>query len=737
MTADPRPSRARRLAGWASAHHLGWLAVSVLAVAVAVVVIWVVKARFLFTGDKQSLFMPVMRDIGHRLLHGEFPVIDPDLGAAGNYALNPQFGLYEPFQLLTSVVLSRADNLVVAGALWSAVLLMGLCVGTALLLLRLRVPGAWAAAGAVGVSLAGYTLYQFAPSWMAGMGSVVWLPWWWWSWYGRPGSRWSLLGLGVFGYLVVATGWAPTWLAAGFIGLGLLSEDVAGRPRGGGRELRRWGRSLLSRVLASLGGVVAGATVTVPLLEAYQYTVRTTAVADTGRFRPNLADLLSLASPTHGFYDQVPAAHPGAPIFFVGWFVLVLAWGVCWSRASRVRGVVAAGVATALAALATQLPFFLGPLRQGLRNLEGFQLCVVILVVVAYAHAPAAWTRRRTTGAVASSLVTAYLAWAQDPTSRRVLVGAALVTGCVVVLLVLLRLGTRGEVHRWVTLPATFALASTVLLTGWAVHAYPYPAGHNDHGVSAEPPGRAPGLAPDLPTLTIYQRLPQAGLHRLYRHGIGYGFTRLSPAYRLVNGASSIGQHYLNKQLCLGWYGQGCAQLPARLMAVEPTTGASWIDLLGIQQVQVAPGKPDLAWQRAAGTAWVPVGRSGGVTVYHRARPLPTVGRITEVQGPATVTTLSLENGRQRYQVQAGNADTRLVFRDIYWPGYSATLDGRPLAVTPVAGAFVSVVVPSGAAGELVVSYSPAGTEVMIGLWLGGAALLLVAMAVPVRKEPS
>lgn len=715
-----------------------WLVVSLVGLAGALGLVQLVDSRFFLSGDKEALFLPVLRDMGQRLLHGEFPVIDPDLGAAGNYALNLQFGLYDPFQLLVTVLLSGVDDLVLAATLWSVGLMAVLCSGTCALLLRLRVSGGWAAAGAVAVSLAGYTLYQLSPSWISAMASLVWIPWWWRCWYGTgtgtgTGSRWSLVGLAVFGYLLVASGWPFTWLAAAFIGIGLVAEEVVRRPAEGGAARRAWLRSLCSRLMASLGGALAGATVAVPMLMAYAYTVRVTEIADDGRYRPNIADLLSVASPTHSMYVTVPGDSPAGPIFFVGWFIAVLVWGIAWSRATwRIPGVLSAGVGALLCALMTQMPALLGPLRQGLRHLEGFQVCVVVLVVVAYAHSPAQWTRGRAVGAVATALATGFLAWGQNPDASKVVVGAVLVLGCVVVLVLLLHLlgsaGRWGRALRAASLPAVFALVTTVLLTGWAVRSYPDSAGDN-HGLMNPAPGAGPGVVGEVPTLTLYDNDIEIDTRQqLYQDGIGYGYTRLSDSYRPLNGASSLGQRYFNEQLCLGWYGNGCEETAERLMATEPTTGRAWIDLLGVEQVQVARGMHAKAWRRLGADDWQQVDRVGKVTVYRRSDELPVIGRITDVQGPAMVSTIELQNARQSYRVETGNTDTRLVFRDVYFPGYHATLGGVPLQVSTVSDVFVSVVIPAGTAGELVVAYSPAGTGLMLGLWVGGGLLALAAL---------
>ena len=63
---------------------LGWQTVTVGSVALLVLFVYRVSDRFFFLGDKQNQYLPVARDIGHRLRAGEWlPVIDLDLGRSG------------------------------------------------------------------------------------------------------------------------------------------------------------------------------------------------------------------------------------------------------------------------------------------------------------------------------------------------------------------------------------------------------------------------------------------------------------------------------------------------------------------------------------------------------------------------------------------------------------------------------------------------------------------------------
>ena len=142
-------------------------------------------------------------------------MIDPDLGRSGNYALDLQYGLFEPTHWLTAIALSYVDNLALAATLWAAAYLALLAAGVCALLLRLKVAGGWAAATAVGVAASGYLLFWAAPSWIPALVSLAWVPWWWWAAVGSPQRAWRLVASGLLAFLICAGGWPATWLSGG------------------------------------------------------------------------------------------------------------------------------------------------------------------------------------------------------------------------------------------------------------------------------------------------------------------------------------------------------------------------------------------------------------------------------------------------------------------------------------------------------------------------------------------
>jgi len=74
-----------------------------------------------------------------------------------------------------------------------------------------------------------------------------------------------------------------------------------------------------------------------------------------------------------------------------------------------------------------------------------------------------------------------------------------------------------------------------------------------------------------------------------------------------------------------------------------------------------------------------------------------------------------------------------VVFSRLLWPGYTATLDGRPVPVDSVEGVFVSVRLPAGTdAARLALSFRPPGTTLGLGLAAIGAALLTGLLALDI-----
>ncbi len=703
--------------------RLLWQSVSVAATVVLLAVLRLVEPMYWFHEDKRNQYVPAVMDIGRRLRDGEFPSIDPSLGTGGNFSLDLQYGLYEPTHWAVAVLLSYFDDLALAGFVWAALYFVVFAWGTTALTLRLNASGPWAVLAGVATATSGFAFFWLGPVWIPGLVSIAWIPWLWWALCGEVSAR-RCVGIAVFSYLVVAGGWPATWIVFVALAFGVVAETFACRDRS--RSTREWAVPLALRASAALAGMVPAVLTVLPLAHASGYTIRSTSIGNSNFLVGNLADMLAFASPDlHGDLLTFGSQHSiDIPIYFAGWFALPVLWLLSW-RASLVRtpGVVTGSVATALMLLATQAPSTFGPLRDPIRSLAGVQLFFVVTVAALACSNRLVFTRQRGWGVAASLVATAWLTWARDPGTAGVLgVGVAAVGVAVVTWLV---------ARQWVGLAGVAALVGSLLLATLAFALNPLKSAEAN-APSTIPPGRLSLGASARPVLAIYPRSPVGVQEEWFRDGVGRAFQRLTADTRIAPGYSSIRQRQWSSRFCVEVaQGETCPKIVEALFHQERQTGRPWIDLLGYRTVVVAGDKAQQAFASHAGSVWRVVDRGQAFVEYQRS-PEAVAGRISEVVGSADISAVSETNESQSYDVQTA-AGATLVFRDLYWPGYTAMLDDQPVKVKPLGGILVSVTLPAGSKGRLSVTYQPISRAALLGLPALGV-LLLVATMVAARR---
>jgi hypothetical protein len=192
-----------------------------------------------------------------------------------------------------------------------------------------------------------------------------------------------------------------------------------------------------------------------------------------------------------------------------------------------------------------------------------------------------------------------------------------------------------------------------------------------------------------------------------------------------VNGYTPVGHQAFRELFCEEHAGSTCDQARERVFAVEPTTGARYVDLLAVDRLVLQraqyPGAetwpPPAGWRREAVDDRVVVlerveddGRVAGGIV---AAAGVTVD-AQQVRARSTTARLSAPGGGE------------VVLARLAWPGFRAALDGRALPVTTVDGVFVRVEVPPGTRdAALEVRYDPPGWR--LGAALAALGLVLLA----------
>ncbi|MGY1746381.1 hypothetical protein [Blastococcus sp. SYSU D00695] len=682
--------------------------------------------RFAYIDDRQADGVAKLVDMGRVLESGEWPWLSTQLVNSGGYAVEYQNGVFNPVNLAFGVLMGHLDDAALGSYLQLLFHLAVLAAAAAWLGRSLGLTTPWAVAFAVSVGLGPYTLF-WSGAWYQVVVSFSWLVLAVaaavaFHLGGRRRHGWSLL---VATYLCNQSGWPLALVALGLFVVVLVAARLLTRAdRGRTAWLAAW---YGGGVLTSLIGLY-------PLLVSFRFASRSSSVSNgTNANVAPLEGLLHAADPAyHGWFVNFDGyGLQDLPHFYVAWFVLPVL--VFWRpgpglRQPHVRAllVTAAGMlaVTALAALGPERVLVF---RFPTRFLQYSGLFLLMVVALLVGHGRFSLSRRRVAvlaGLIGVQVLTAVQA---DPAGvvRVVGLNAGVAALCLAMLVPLVAdPARRPRLPR--RLPAARAsgcavAAGTVLVM--VVLAWQNPIGR----------GSDWGFPHDLTTVeTLSQRdytlwfggyapvadadeLPSpadavAGYYAEYHPSS----TGLLVGDRQVNGYSPLGHRYLRAHLPIDDHGNFDAADGARLFtAVDPATGRSWLELLRVDQVVAPLGAYDEALRRELDASWrrAEVGRY--TATYRRVEPYRLPGLVSSLAPGVAVDpeeSCPRRHSRECVPVRNGGDDAgRVVFARLWFPGYSATLDGEPLDVVAHDGTLVAVDLPPGAEGGLVLSYRSPG----------------------------
>ncbi|MGY1715082.1 hypothetical protein ACI78R_11540 [Geodermatophilus sp. SYSU D01106] len=707
--------------------------------------------RFFWLDDSQAQFGPMAWWLGRNAQGGVPPLADPDQGLGGNVTADMQYGSFDPLHWSLAWVLSRFDDVLTMAWVYGAVCMLLLGTGVLALALHHRVRPALAVAGALGVASSGFFLW-YGSFWWPLMWGSAWLPWLWLGLSVR-GARGVLL-TGLATWAVLASGNPYSVPFAAVVVLAQLGEYR--RRSGSWRELVR------DRVArAQTGALAGGAVIALPtLLNGVQMAGWVDrqdpepVLGNAGSAIPNLLDVVlggpTLLGQTNAFNGPIGLV-PATSTFLLAVPLLAL---VRWREALRRPGVPTALALTVAGVLATQLPTVVGLFRFPFRYLVVVQIALPLLallavtaarstsrtrvalaaglglsqVVLAVLRAPALWPWHLAGLLLVSLALTALLVRVRA-TRRLVAAGAAAVlvlpsAAAVVV-------AERMMVDVQVRVTAERGLAGSPSL--------PY----RDIGApgfsGAEAMGRTVAEYRDRSlftgrTVTVYafgSFLGVFGPDRGWSAGFFAGNGNLLADARVGTGYVTSLHRGLGPVLCTSYVGSvGCPDT-SRALATVPGTSRPWIDVLASDTVYLSEGAPeevrawfDREWDRGQGT--------GPWSVYERPADERHPGRVAEADGVEVADTgwtsdlARIGRPQDSYVVSTGDEPGTVLLRVPYWPGYRATVDGRPVEVRALEDALVQVSVPAGVrSGRLNVVFAPVGVRL---LWPALAAGVVIVV---------
>jgi hypothetical protein len=671
---------------------------------------------FYYVGDNPESFVPNWYHYGEQLLAGHWPMVDSAGWYGGNYIGEAAASTWNPVFIVNYLIVAQFKSLTAAGAFVMIEHMALLAMGAYLLIREygaLRVPSIVIA---LAVPLTGFTLYYEASGWPAGLAAFVWVTWFWWA--ARRFARGAMSPLVPFliGALAMTVGnpYAALGLIIVMFGIGV--ELL----------MRKNTRTFVQLVILGACVGAIGALVFMPLLGAMAVTSRQelAMIANDTFMVPGMGDLATSSAPSYlpAITNWNGQVRENLPSTYFLWFAIPLLPWLRWKTLRNpVRPLVSLAVIGVIYAVLVLGPSNLWLFRWPIRLIEYLYLAVAVVLAVLLSKGLAKDNfRKRAFASVLLVGVGAYLSFAVRPEYWRM-------HAVVAVLVLLFLFGTIVAYRRrgWVAAGAVLLVGTIGILT-YQTARIPFPG----PGVVAavEPPSDVARIkaGTDMYKGTYLQLAAQGRVKGTSEQDDGetmFGNLSVITGHESITRYSGIGFTKFTSALCMDYKGSVC---PEAYRDAFRTVAGTDIPLIDAMRVQTLVLQDALFPNVVNGTppkGWSVVERGSGRTVWTRDAPLPYPGRVSWASRGTTVVSANAEPATEQVKFTAAGTGGTLMFARLDWPGYSATIDGKPATVRSGDAGLITVDVP---AGEHVLQLDYETPGLRFGTWILAAATLVV-----------
>lgn len=668
--------------------------------------------RFFYIDDYQTYFMPAVREIARLVRAGEFPFVTDRLWQGGALLPEYQAGVLNPVSIGLYLVMSRLQDPAAAAALFSLSFVALFASGTYFLCRTLGCQPRHAFAAGLIAPTADWIFYWGAANWVLALVGIAWM-----TWAAAlliksyHDERWlvpAVVGVALF----FTCGW-PFGVLAWLMGAAVVFLLMVMRP---GRfatwqNLRPW-------IAMTAGGLMAAPAI----LPMFPYLAFSERPFDPGKWTANLATLSSVGLPFYatewrGFKARME--YVTMPMVYIGWFVpLVIAnadWRQLWQSFTQ-RTIL---ILIVCFALLSMFPY-LGQFRWMFRLVPYYNLLLVVLMALLLTQQKGEVRWRYFPTALALSFPVV-LSIAQVPEAWLLYLGA----GLLVLLFVAISLALKANRTAWLA----FALVSQVAIVLYTNASY-VRSGYPAFPVAWKVPFQLEEHSDVQPlrrrlavfALPAYNKDPGPDFWREFMPAS----TSLFSDTISVNGYSPYNSKSYRKNFCfVHLAATACKDIADRLLAKVPPTGLSLIDLMRIDTLVVQ--NPGIAEQlrQGAGGNWTATVTPTGTTVLERdfaaqAPPDPVSWQSEGLESRV------ISQSPQEVVLDVNGATPSagmVVLARAWYPGWSASIDGRPLKVVPLHGLLVSAELPQGSVGRVTFTYWP--ENFWIGIWIAAIGMAM------------
>jgi hypothetical protein len=687
----------------------------------AAVIPYFFNRRFYFNDDQQNEVYPYYIEIGRQLHRHHLSFLTLSTFNGGNLCIDWQYTVFNPVSLFCSWFLCTAQDLDVAGLYLCGFYIVLTALAAYSLGRSFQLPRALSLVAAAVLSTNNYVLYFYAHAWVPGLMAQCWFLWTWSSLqrFRATGQRRPLFFFVLFAYLMVTSGWphADLLLACLIIGYALDLHLSEAKPA------RLW-----ALILAAVSAVLLTLPALLPAFFSYAWTNRINGFYSNGAFMPSLGDVLNLSSFFHPHHMQVWSIRYTfvVPIFYLAWFVWgfipLLRWAAIESALSR-RVVLLAFGAFAFAMLFSSEQ--LGPLRWPIRFIPFFHYAFIYAFLIALNHSESIviTSKRLCVSVTALFLCNLFSIFSEPSLAKTQMLGFALS----------LVLSFSAFILVYLRCPRFFSFILILgIFVGFAITHFLSPINVIVRDLFANA-SVSPDKMTAIRTFDGYS-LYLGGRPRNadWNRNCFFAADGIYESRFTIGGETSIGQRAFAQRFMPGDFEGLWTEIRTQpgltaLFSNEPETGACFLDLMRVNTLCAS----DVYLNVKGSTIWKETRKTSFTTWYERIHPnLQPTTLSWSSPGIAATSEQPPIGEKEILRVKSGHQGGFLVFARMYWPGYHAELDGRPLKVGPLAGFLLKVDMPENCEGRLILTFVPPGLQIGCAGAALGFILLIVSLAV-------
>lgn len=682
------------------------IAISILCFAITIASALAVQPEFFFWDDNERFFAAKIYDIRSLISAGEPPFLSLTSLLGGNHLAEYQLGVANPVTLITYLITFSSQIPTVAATTHALFYLTLIFLGGLFLAKRIGISRHGAALAAFLISTSNIVLFWYSSSWTNALVSMAWLLWSCWSIFSISYHRLMPLAVATFVGLTFSIGYLHHQLALAIIATIQLLHLL--------RQHRI--REAITLILALGAGVLLAAPALLPTLETLSILKRGTGIYHGGIMTPDLSDLALLFVPFHlgrMNWEHYQLIHE--PIFYAAWFFPLLYLhadrGLCkhpWFMITLTLG-----LTFTLLCLG---PDHLGPARWPFRYIPLAHTFLLLSGILAFEYKGESNNSRIILYWYLFAFLIAVL---KEPSAT------TLITIILVGLFIYVFTTING--HATDTRPAKhyllFILSSLLICL---ITIFSFSNSRTlpkfTHNTSYNP----------KPALTLESKLSYTAFD--YRYNNDENMLPLSGnmpqlrGHHSLNSYSPVQHRALTQRFCIDMFGSSCDEFSLRLTDTDSLCQQSWADLMRVSKVVFQQAPPPATSTQLRLHGMIPAS-SDNLAYLNVASSRFKAGTTLSCSTNHTINIapIRFSNAQETMHVSHNDKGSTLVFARTWWPGYEASLNGKPIKISPYRNTLVSVHLAPGQMGILNIRFVP--PHLTLAFALSGLGLL-IALAV-------